>query len=176
MKTKISPLLVGLVILALASVGQTWTRTGSDLGSRVAALEAQQAANSAQIATNTADIAALTAALASHVGNTTTAHNYDARYVRHQEGTLRVLRGWVWADGTVLAGTPGVVTRDAVGTYTITHNFGDWAAPLITPQDTDPPCFVRWNGFGTSSYSFSLRDHTLLLNSDQDWSYAAFGH
>ena len=128
-----------------------------------------------------AQINALNAALTAHVGNTTSAHNYDARFVRHfhASGTMQLLGGWVYANGNLQTQGGGfTVSRTATGTYSLqpSNTMGDWPTAVITPMDVDPPCFVRWNSISTSGQiNFSLRDQTLLLNSDQEWCFTLTG-
>ena len=113
-----------LGILVLPSVVQARSRTGSDLGSRVAALEAQNAAQSAQIAAlqvndaaQDAAISANATALVTHMGS----GDHDHRYVRDSGENLRIIRGSVFASGTIASGSGFTITKVATGGYVISY-------------------------------------------------------
>ncbi len=132
-------------VLIVPSMVQARSRTGSDLGTRVAAIEVQQATNTANIAANAAAIAALdvrvtaseaaiaanAAAIAAHVADTGNAHGHDSRYVRSFPENLRVLRGWVSSGGFIIAGSGFSISKTGTGVYVITYATAFGSTPMV---------------------------------------------
>ncbi len=133
-------------VLIVPSFVQARTRTGTDLGSRVAALEAQQATN--------------TAALEAHIADTGNAHDHDARYVRDSGTDLRVVWGGVTSTGVVSHGDGFTATRNGVGSYTVTYTqpFGGRPSFVVDHANSASPVY-HTNGFdGAGSFSFTVND------------------
>lgn len=100
----------------------------------VTALQARMTTAEGNIGTNAGNIASNTSAISSHVSNTTSAHSFDARYVRDSGENLRILRGTVWADGSISTGSGFTVTKGATGVYTINYAtpFFGVASPVVS--------------------------------------------
>lgn len=143
----------------------------ADIGTNAAGI----AANAANIGTNTANIAGLTSSLNSHVANTTSAHSYDARFTRHSESTLRILRGRAYADGSIASGLGFTISHTAgTGVYTITYSptFSGWGVPVISPLEES---LVFWNTIGSGGCTFTLRD-TSGTDVEADFSFIIAGN
>ncbi len=112
------------VVFVLPQLVDARTRTGSDLGSRVAALETTINTLQGDLSTLQTDVATLQA---------------DAVIDSGQD--LRTLYGVFQADGTVASGTDYSVVRNSTGNYTITFD---------TPFPTAPSVVFNGGGGGQS--------------------------
>ncbi len=118
--------ILGLAVFALLlvpEVTQARTRTGTDLGARVAALEEQQATNAEDIAANAADLLA-------HMSS----GDHDDRYVRDSGEDLRLIRGGLAPDATIVFGDGFTASNPETGVYVITFDeaFSDEPAAVAT--------------------------------------------
>lgn len=123
----------------------------------IATNAANIATNTTNIGTNTTNIASNSSAISAHVGNTGNAHSHDARYARDAGENLRVIRGFVRANGTITLGTGFTVTKGATGVYTINYAtpFGGIAVPVVTSVQHG---LVNGGSWGNFSATFTIQD------------------
>ena len=107
-RTSLALLLAAVVgVLIVPSMVQARSRTGSDLGTRVAALEA---------------------ALATHMGS----GDHDGRYVRDGGENLRVIRGSLTHSGGIIAGGGFTTSHPSTGVYVISCSAPFGGTPTAT--------------------------------------------
>ncbi len=122
MKLNGSVLVLALaLILVLPQLVQARSRTGSDLGSRIAALEAAMTTLTADVATLQTDVSTLQTDLATLEGEAVIDSGED----------LRMLYGVFQGDGTIVTGSDYSVVRNSTGNYTITFDTAFTSTPSV---------------------------------------------
>lgn len=88
----------------------------------------------------------------------------------------RIIRGSVFAGGTIAAGEDFTVIRTGLGTYTVSYGRAFSALPsVVISANTNPPSQIALNGFGTVNEFFVTATGAGAGVADQPFSFVAIG-
>jgi hypothetical protein len=108
-----------------------------------------------------------------HVNDTTSAHGYDARYVRTSDTTERQISGAISPNGGIVTGAGFTSVRNSTGVYTITFDT-PFAGNTRAVVDVFDGAYMDFQGLGDTSMDIFIRDTGGNLV-DQDWDFVVFG-